>query len=136
MECLVASSRRRVLGCMCVCVCVRRPGLAAGGSGWPWYRRRADGQPKLVVTLTFAAKTLIPQRKLLQGGLTAIWTRGFAANLSLHTHANGPADRQPETHFLRVINTPRKKEKIRTLGPVLSVAFHSSRQSIQRKSVC
>ncbi len=56
---------------VCVCVCVCRYGgqvLAAGGSGWPGYRRRADGQPKLVVTLTFAAKTLIPQRSLLQGG--------------------------------------------------------------------
>ncbi|RXN32501.1 hypothetical protein ROHU_016140 [Labeo rohita] len=44
----------------------------------------------------------------------AIWTGGYAANLSLHRHANGPvaaADRQPERHFLRVIKTPRKKKK-------------------------
>lgn len=41
--------------------------FAAGCTGWPRLCRGADGEPKLVVTLTFPAKSLIPPWTLLQG---------------------------------------------------------------------
>lgn len=65
--------------------------FAAGCTGWPQLCRGADGEPKLVVTLTFPAKSLIPPWTLLQGrfleaeiGVT-IWT-GAAPAKTLTTH--------------------------------------------------
>lgn len=45
------------------------PGLAAGGAGWPRLCWGADGEPMLVVTLTFLAKSIIPHWTRSQGRL-------------------------------------------------------------------
>lgn len=79
--------------------------------------RGADGEPKLVVTLTFLAKSLIPPWTLLQGrfleaeiGVT-IWSAGAAAKtLTTHTckwtYLCCPSAKAPLLQ--RVIKTPWK----------------------------